>query len=137
MATVRKKIIIIEDDPNFRICIKDALNSTDDFQLVAETEPGLKAIEVFKRVEADLIILDLNLPAFKGYELLREAKKTNAKVLVLSIYDKEDVVKTAFELGADGYCVRELPNLLIRAIYEALEDKHPVFVHGSNTINQP
>jgi DNA-binding NarL/FixJ family response regulator len=124
-----KNIIIVDDSEIYRTGLRELINRHDRLRVVAEAECGEKAIEVIKQVPADLVLLDLSLPRYNGFEVLKEIRKTSdIKVLILSIYESPEMIKSTFELGGQGYCVKDVSRKeLIKAILDALEGRSYVF----------
>lgn len=118
-----KKIIIVDDSEIYRAGLRELINRHEHLKVVAEAECGEKAIEAIKRVPADLVLLDLSLPRYNGFEVLKEIRKiSDVKVLVLSIYESPEMIKSTFELGGQGYCVKDVSRKeLIEAMMDALE----------------
>ena len=120
-----KKIIIVDDSEIYRAGLRGLINSHDTLRVVAEAECGDKAIEAIKKVPADLVLLDLSLPRYTGLEVLRRIREiSNINVLILSIYESEEMITKAKAAGAQGYCVKDVSrNELMKAILEAAEGR--------------
>ena len=125
MEADRKRIIIVDDSEIYRAGLRGLINGHDQLRVVAEAECGDKAIEAIKKVPADLVLLDLSLPRYSGLEVLRRIREiSNIKVLILSIYESEEMITKAKAAGAQGYCVKDVSRKeLIKAILEAAEGR--------------
>jgi DNA-binding NarL/FixJ family response regulator len=119
------RIIIVDDSEIYRAGLRALINGHDHLRVVAEAECGDKAIEAIKKVPADLVLLDLSLPRYTGLEVLRRIREiSNINVLILSIYESEEMITKAKAAGAQGYCVKDVSrNELIKAILEAVEGR--------------
>jgi len=103
METVEKKILLVEDDPNFGIVLKDYL-TLNDFD-VTLAKNGMEGFEKFKRDDFDLCILDVMMPYKDGFTLAKEIREKNADVPIFFLTAKtmkEDVLK-GYKAGADDY----------------------------------
>jgi len=103
METVEKKILLVEDDPNFGIVLKDYL-TLNDFD-VTLAKNGMEGFEKFKRDDFDLCILDVMMPYKDGFTLAKEIREKNAEVPIIFLTAKtmkEDVLK-GYKAGADDY----------------------------------
>ncbi len=103
METVEKKILLVEDDPNFGIVLKDYL-TLNDFD-VTLAKNGMEGFEKFKRDDFDLCILDVMMPYKDGFTLAKEIREKNADVPIIFLTAKtmkEDVLK-GYKAGADDY----------------------------------
>jgi two-component system, NarL family, response regulator len=118
-----KKIIIVDDSEIYRAGLRALINGHDRLRVVAEAECGDKAIEAIKKVPADLVLLDLSLPRYTGFEVLTKIREiSDISVLVLTIYESKEMITKAQALGAQGFCVKDVSRKeLIRAILEAAE----------------
>ncbi len=98
-----KKILLVEDDPNFGTILKDYLTIND--YNVTHAKNGMEGFEKFKRDDFDLCILDVMMPYKDGFTLAKEIKEKNAEVPIIFLTAKslkEDVLK-GYSIGADDY----------------------------------
>ena len=103
METINKKILLVEDDPNFGIVLKDYL-SMNDFD-VTLAKNGMEGFEKFKRDNYDVCILDVMMPYKDGFTLAKEIREKNENVPIVFLTAKtmkEDVLK-GYKAGADDY----------------------------------
>ncbi len=100
---IAKKILLVEDDPNFGAILKDYL-MLNDFE-VTHAKNGMEGFEKFKKDTYDLCILDVMMPYKDGYTLAREIREKNQEVPIVFLTAKsmkEDVLK-GYKVGADDY----------------------------------
>ena len=112
-ANVKKigiKVLLVEDDAFLReICGKKLLK--EGFT-VYEAIDGEQALETFKEVEPDIILLDIILPAIDGFQILhqirgyKDKKMADTPVIMLSNLGQEDDIKKAMEMKANDYLVK-------------------------------
>ena len=98
-----KKILLVEDDPNFGSILRDYL-SMNDFE-VTLAKNGMEGFEKFKKDNFDLCILDVMIPYKDGYTLAKEIREKNKEVPIVFLTAKsmkEDVLK-GYKVGADDY----------------------------------
>ena len=132
------KIMIIEDNPEYRHVINFALEDDPAIELIAQfgtAEMALRSIENKTNSQTpDLILLDLNLPRMSGLEALPWFQKyaPEIKVIILTQSDKEADIFCAIKNGASGYLLKsagieEITGAIrsvakhIRHIYEKLQ----------------
>ena len=122
METENKKILLVEDDPNFGAILKDYL-MLNDFD-VTLAKNGMEGFEKFKKDTFDLCILDVMMPYKDGYTLAKEIKEKNKDVPIVFLTAKsmkEDVIK-GYKVGADDYLNKpfdsEVLLMKIRAIMQ-------------------
>ena len=102
----KKKILIVEDDPNFGSILKDylKLHSYD----VSLAKNGLEGLEKFKKISYDLCILDVMMPFKDGFSLATDIRSINKEIPLIFLTAKslkEDVIK-GFKIGADDYLIK-------------------------------
>jgi len=103
MEAENKKILLVEDDPNFGAILKDYL-SLNDFE-VTLAKNGMEGFEKFKKDGFGLCILDVMMPYKDGYTLAKEIRDKNKEVPIIFLTAKsmkEDVIK-GYKVGADDY----------------------------------
>lgn len=103
MEEINKKILLVEDDPNFGVVLKDYLmmNGYD----VVHAKNGMEGFEKFKKDDYDLCILDVMMPYKDGFTLAKEIREKNTDVPIIFLTAKalkEDVLK-GYKVGADDY----------------------------------
>ncbi len=102
---MKKRILIIDDEPDFSDSIKERLH-IHDFSCSTLSSPE-KVLERALHWRPNLILLDLGLPNISGLGLLRELKRDprlhNIPVVILSGISDEEIVREGMELGATGY----------------------------------
>jgi len=103
METENKKILLVEDDPNFGSILKDYL-MLNEFD-VTLAKNGMEGFEKFKKDTFDLCILDVMMPYKDGFTLAKEIREKNKEVPIIFLTAKsmkEDVLK-GYKVGADDY----------------------------------
>jgi DNA-binding response OmpR family regulator len=103
MENENKKILLVEDDPNFGSILKDYL-ILNDFD-VTLAKNGMEGFEKFKNDTFDLCILDVMMPYKDGYTLAKEIREKNKEVPIIFLTAKsmkDDVLK-GYKVGADDY----------------------------------
>lgn len=122
----KKKILLVEDHPIFRLGLVELINQEDDFIAFGDSkdvEPAIKEIETLK---PDLIIADITLKKSDGIDLVKYVKKyhKNIPVLVLSMHDEYLYAERALHAGAKGYIMKqEAMESVVTAIHHVLEGK--------------
>ena len=123
---VKKKILIVEDHPIFRLGLAELINQEDHLIAFGEStdvDPAIKEIETQK---PDLIIADITLKNSDGIDLVRYIKKnhTHIPVLVLSMHDEYLYAQRALHAGARGYIMKqEAMESVVTAIEQVLSGK--------------
>ncbi len=117
------KILIADDHALFREGIKAVLSAYSDLQVVGEAADGQEAIEEAKRLQPDIVLMDIAMPGLGGLEATLELKKLfpKLKILVLTQYDNREYLYRFLKAGVSGYVLKraagtELVNA-IRAVH--------------------
>ncbi len=122
------RTILADDHRVFREGLKVVLKKISDtmVEVVGEADTGEEVIQLLKRKEADLLILDLNMPEMDGLEALPMIRKRYKmlKILVLTAYADPKIVKESFKGGANGYVLKSSGiDELCRGIKDVLDGK--------------
>lgn len=107
--TSTSTVLIVEDHKLFREGLKSMLGSRDDIVVVGEAEDGIEAVREIKRLEPDLVLLDLSIPKLSGISVIREIGRLDAdiRILALTIHESDQYVLEAFAAGTNGYCIKD------------------------------
>jgi len=98
-----KRILLVEDDPNFGTVLKDYLELND--YDVHHAKDGLDGLIAFKNDDFDICILDVMMPKKDGFSLAKDIRAVNQDVPLIFLTAKsmkEDVLK-GYQVGADDY----------------------------------
>jgi two-component system, NarL family, nitrate/nitrite response regulator NarL len=124
-------IILADDHPVFTGGLAAIIGKEPDMQVAAIVHNGLNLLNTLRELEADLIVLDINMPGINGMDLLEKIRQfyQNLKVVMLSTYAEPHLVEKAEKTGADGYVVKssDIPELLetLRLVFKG-EKSFPV-----------
>lgn len=101
------KILVVDDAAFMRMMIKDILTK-NGYDVVGEAENGAKAIEKFKELSPDLMIMDITMPEVDGIQAVKEITKIdgNAKVIMCSAMGQQAMVIEAIQSGARDFIVK-------------------------------
>lgn len=102
---MNEKILVVDDEINLLNVIKDYL-LRESYEVFTASQ-GNKAIELFREIEPDFIILDLMLPDISGEEICRLIRKeSDVPILMLTAKSSEDDKVTGLYIGADDYLTK-------------------------------
>jgi two-component system response regulator NreC len=100
--------------------IKVTLSQQPTIEVVGEASNGREAVSETKRVRPEIVLMDMSMPELNGMEATIQIKDfdKNIKVLIMTLYDDEDVVMRCLAAGASGYILKDAPlSQLIYAIH--------------------
>ena len=119
MKNQTKKILIVEDDPNFGRILKEYL-TLNDYDIVL-AKNGIEGFEKFNKSDFDLCILDIMMPYKDGFTLAKEIREKNDEVPIFFLtakHLKEDVLK-GFKIGGDDYMTKPFDSEVLLAKIKA------------------
>jgi len=130
---IKAKVLVIDDEPKVSYTIKKYLEQNDF--AVTILNDGIEAVEIIKKCEPDLVILDWLLPGKSGIEICADLRKTptTSKIPILMLSSRSENFEkvTGLDNGADDYIAKPFNSLeLIARIKALLRRTRPIF---SNT----
>lgn len=132
-TTINKKILLVEDDPNFGSILKDYLQMNDFDVTLAKN--GMEGFEKFKKDTFDLCILDVMMPYKDGFTLAREIRDKNKEIPIIFLTAKtmkEDVLK-GYKVGADDYLNKPFDSEVLLMKIKAIMQRKTSEVKADNT----
>jgi NarL family two-component system response regulator LiaR len=140
------RVLVADDHPLVRRGIHAVMDTEPDIAVVGEAADGQAAVDLARQLHPDVILLDLVMPHKGGVEAIREIRQDNpeARILVVSGFDSDDLVFPAIEAGAVGYMLKDISatELLaaVREVYEGQSALHPQIamklVHRLSTFSE-
>ena len=142
-----KRIVIVDDHPLFRKGLEQLIHSDGAFAVCGEAGNASEAMDVIRKLDPDLAIVDLSLPGANGIELIKNIRAEFPKlpILVLSMHDESLYAVRALRAGANGYVMKhEAMANVVQAINEVFSSRPYLspamaaqiitkFAHGTTT----
>ncbi len=102
-----KNILIVDDAAFMRMMIKDILTK-NGYNVAGEAENGVKAVEKYKEVNPDLVLMDITMPEMDGIQALKaiKAADASAKVIMCSAMGQQAMVIESIQAGAKDFIVK-------------------------------
>ena len=116
------RVVIVDDHEMVRRGLSDFLRVFKDFELVGEASDGEEALKLCKKVDPDVVLMDLIMPQLNGVEATRQLvyRHPHIKVIALSSFDDERLVPAALQAGAISFLQKNVTmNELADAIRKA------------------
>lgn len=102
------RIVLADDHHLVRQGIRALLEKAEDIEVVGEAADGQEAIELVERLAPDVLLLDVAMPRLDGIQAIERIVATSevTRVIVLSMYSDETLVRQALRNGASGYLIK-------------------------------
>lgn len=126
MAALR--ILVADDHEVVRHGVRSLLEGHPGWEVCAEAADGREAVEKAIQLKADVVILDIGMPNLNGLEATRQILRSvpQARVLILTMHESEQVVREVLEAGARGFLLKSDAGRDLVAAVEALQ-RHKTF----------
>jgi two-component system, NarL family, response regulator NreC len=122
------RALLVDDHQIVRSGVRRILEATGRFDIVGEAAGVADALERARGLRPHVVVLDLALRDGSGLEAIEELRGLGARVVILSMQDEPAYARKAFELGAQGYVVKDAADEeLAGAIDAVLADR--IYVH--------
>ncbi len=115
--------ILIADDLSFMRMIQKEILAQRGYRVVGEATDGIQAVEKYKSLKPDLVILDITMPNMNGLEAMRKilAFDPKAKVIMCSAMGQQNLIVDAIRSGVKDFIVKPFkPERILSAIEKAL-----------------
>jgi DNA-binding NarL/FixJ family response regulator len=113
------RVLLADDHQLVRTGFRVILETEDDLTVVGEAADGRRAVELARSTEADVLLMDVEMPGLDGLAATREiaAAGPAPAVLILTTFDRDDYLFAALEAGASGFLLKNgTPEALIDAV---------------------
>jgi two-component system, NarL family, response regulator NreC len=116
------QVVIADDHHLVRQGLKMLLNAQPEIKVIGEACNGQEAVELAQTLRPDIIILDISMPYLNGIEAAKQIRSLGlpARILILSMFGDESLVKKAFRSGIKGYLLKKsITEDLLSAVHKA------------------
>jgi two-component system chemotaxis response regulator CheY len=113
-----KKVLIIDDTAFMRMTLRNILEK-NGYEVVAEAEDGIQAVEKYLQIKPDLVTMDITMPNMDGITAIKKimAEDPNARIVVVSAMGQKALVIEALNSGAKDFIVKPFqPERIVEAL---------------------
>jgi DNA-binding NarL/FixJ family response regulator len=103
----RLRVLIADDQPLMRAGFRTVLEAAGDIEVVGEAEDGLAAVAAARRLDPEVVLMDIRMPRLDGIEATRQLP--NHRILILTTFGLDDYIVEALRAGASGFVLKDVP----------------------------
>jgi two-component system response regulator NreC len=122
------RVLLVDDHQIVRSGVRRVLEESGGVEVVGEASALRETLDQARLLRPDVVVLDLALRDGSGLDLIADLRELGARIVILSMQDEPAYARKAFELGAQGYVVKDAADdELVGAIDAVLSDR--IYVH--------
>ena len=106
MAEGRIRVLVADDHPMLREGLTAVLGTQPDFEVIGEAADGSEVVMLAKKLQPDVILLDLEMPRVDGVAALERLRDVEARTIVFTAYDTDERILRSLRAGARGYLLK-------------------------------
>ena len=136
---VMVRIMLVDDHAVMRAGTRRFLEDERDFLVVGEASDGDEALALAEHVEADVVLLDINLPRVDGVKTARllKQRKPNWRIVILTGYNSEAALHMLHQIGVEGYLMKTSSDIeLVAAIRSVMQGNKVLGSDVANALDQ-
>jgi DNA-binding NarL/FixJ family response regulator len=110
-ACTQIRIILVDDQELVRTGFRMVLDAQPDMQVVGEAADGAAAVDLARRLTADVMVMDARMPRLDGVDATRQIRQAGdrPRVLMLTTFDLDEYAFAALKAGASGFLLKDVP----------------------------
>jgi DNA-binding NarL/FixJ family response regulator len=130
------RILLADDHEIIRQALRQLLERRSDWEVCGEASDGLGAVELSRRLQPDIAVLDLSMPNLNGVDVILEIRKSSpeTRILIFSMHDGVELAREVVAAGAHGYLVKSDGTAHIARAIEALLSQEAYFAPGISAL---
>jgi DNA-binding NarL/FixJ family response regulator len=123
------RILVADDHEVARKGIRALLEEHGGWEVCGEAKDGREAVELSTQLKPDIMLLDIGMPNLNGLDAARQilALNPDARILILTVHDSEQVVREVLAAGARGFLLKSDAGRDLMAAVEALQNRRTFF----------
>jgi len=119
------RVLVVDDHAFIRRGVQSILHAFPEWELCGEADNGADAVRLSEALKPEVIIMDISMPGLNGIEATRTIHKNHpeTKVILLTLHDNDELVRSAFRAGARGYLLKvDAEKELVQALREIVRE---------------
>jgi len=129
MGTGSARLVLADDHDLLRKGLRSVLAGEPDLEVVGEASSGREAVELCRRLQPDLVLMDVRMPEMDGLAATRAIKRDHPHICVLMVtmHENADYLLEALDAGAAGYVLKDATgDRLVNAVHRTLSGESPL-----------
>lgn len=128
------RVMLVDDHAMIRRGIRRILEKDPDICIIAEASTGADAIRLVHEMKPDVLLLDIEMPDMKGYQVARELRASQIRVAILALSSSEGnyFIEEIKRMGMDGYVTKSEAVTTIQAAIHVIAEKRSML--GMNPV---
>jgi DNA-binding NarL/FixJ family response regulator len=119
MKHLNTRVLVVDDHPIVRFGLAAMVSAQPDMVVVGQAGTGEESLQLFRRHQPDITLMDLRMPGMGGVEAIRAIRKEfpTSRFIVLTTYEGDEDIHSAIEAGAQAYLLKGMSQAeLLKAI---------------------
>lgn len=118
------RILLVEDQKLMRVGLKSLFEGQNELEVISEAQTGKEAIEKFRLVHPEIVLMDIGLPDISGIEATKKILEidSNAKVIILTSHLSEQEVIDSLHAGACAYVMKDINTEILKMIIKTVKE---------------
>ena len=117
-------VLLVEDHKLMRVGLKSLFEELNDIEIISEAQNGKEAIEKYKIIHPEIVLMDIGLPDINGIETTKKIIETHnqAKIIMLTSHISEQEVIDSLHAGARAYVMKDINIEILQMIIKTIKD---------------
>ncbi len=107
------RVLLVDDENLVRAGFRLILEGEEDIEVVAEAANGAEAVEATKKLDPDVVLMDVQMPVMNGLDATRQiaalGRSESSRVIILTTFELDEYVHEALRAGASGFLLKRAP----------------------------
>jgi DNA-binding NarL/FixJ family response regulator len=133
------RVLIVDDSDIFRQSLRTIMRTCSEWEVCGEAENADKGARFAEALKPDVVLMDISMPGMNGIEAIQHicSKVPHSRIVIVSLYESKELVKSVFEAGARGYVAKPRADLdlidALKAVTEGETYVSPVSLKARST----
>ena len=118
------KVLLVEDHKLMRVGLKSLFEESGEIEVVSEAQTGKEAVEKYKIIHPEVVLMDIGLPDISGIEAAKRIIESNnsARIIMLTSHISEEEVMNSLHAGANAYVMKDINIEILKMIIKTVKD---------------